>query len=79
MATTLKATGDFYAGAAPTLIVSSGRGNTHQPEIHIMLRDETEGETSRTVMGWFSRDELLAAIEKADRKVRLAVAKGEPA
>ncbi len=79
MSTTLKATGDFHMGAAPTVTVSSGRGNSDRPEIHIILRDETEGESSRTVMGWFERDALLAAIDAADRKVRLALENGEAA
>jgi hypothetical protein len=78
MATTLKATGDFLAGTTPTLTISSGRGNTTAPEIHVILRDDTDGESSRTIMGWFDRNELLAAIDAADRKVRLAVETGEP-
>ncbi len=68
MTTTLKATGDFHAGQAPTITVSSGRGNSDDPEIHLILRDETDGESSRTVMGWFDRTELLAAIDAATRK-----------
>lgn len=79
MSTTLRATGDFHAGVSPTLTISSGRGNTDQPEIHFILRDESDGESSRTVLGWFSRDEVLAAIHAEDAKVRVALKTGEPA
>lgn len=61
---TLTATGDFQGGLAPTLAVSRGRGNTNEAEVHLLLR-ETDEASSRTVMAWFNRDDLLAAIGAA--------------
>lgn len=78
MSTTLKATGDF-AGATPTLTISSGRGNTGRPEIHLSLRDDSDSEITRTVFGWFDRDSLLDAITTEDAHIRRAVEIGEPA
>lgn len=77
MATTLKATGHFI-DATPTLTVSSGRGNSNRPEIHLSLRDDS-GESTRTVFAWFSRDELLDAIHDADAEIRHTLTIGEPA
>lgn len=78
MSTTLKATGDF-AGATPTLTVSSGRGNTGDPEIHLSIRDDSDPESTRAAFAWFRRDDLLQAIDEADSRVRLALEVGEPA
>jgi hypothetical protein len=77
MATTITGTGDFQPGAHPTITISSGRGNTAEPEVHLIIRD-ADGDTSKTVMAWVRRDDLLAAISKEDSKVRLAVETGEP-
>lgn len=76
---TIKATGTYTAGETPTLTVSSGRGNTDAPEIHLILRDDSESDTSRSLMAWFDRDELLQAIHDADNTVRHAIEVGEPA
>lgn len=78
MSTTLKATGSF-AGANPTITISSGRGNTGDPEIHLSLRDDSDPESTRAVFAWFRRDELLQAIHDADATVRNAIEVGEPA
>lgn len=78
MSTTLKATGEF-AGATPTLVVSSGRGNTGRPEIHLAIRDDSDIESTRAVFAWFDRDDLLDAITTEDEKIRHAVEIGEPA
>lgn len=78
MTTTIKATGDFD-GATPTLSISSGRGRTDRPEVSLSLRDDSDPESTRTVVAWFDRDELLAAIETEDEKVRRALEIGEPA
>lgn len=78
MSTTLKATGEF-AGATPTLTVSSGRGNSDMPEIHLSLRDDSDSDSTRTVFAWFTRDELLEAIATEDANIRHAVEIGEPA
>lgn len=77
MSTTLKATGEFVA-ATPILTVSSGRGNTGRPEIHLALRDDSD-ESTRTTFAWFDRDDLLNAIHEADARVRRAIEVGEPA
>lgn len=77
MNTTIKATGAF-TGATPTLTVSSGRGNTNEPEIHLSIRDDSDTHNAKAVFAWFSRDELLNAISKADKAVRLAIETGEP-
>lgn len=78
MSTTLKATGEFD-GATPTLTVSSGRGNSDRPEIHLSIRDDSDGDTTRAAFAWFVRDELLAAIAAEDAQVREALEIGEPA
>lgn len=78
MATTLKATGHF-AGATPTLTVSSGRGNTGRAEIHLSLRDDSDNDATRTVFAWFDRDDLLDAIAEEDSRIRRAIEIGEPA
>lgn len=78
MSTTIKATGDF-SGATPSLTVSSGRGNTGRPEIHLAIRDDSDPETTKAVLAWFDRDTLLDAITTEDEKIRLAVEIGEPA
>lgn len=78
MTTTLKATGEFD-GATPTLSVSSGRGNTDMPEIHLSLRDDTDTDRTVTVFAWFDKADLLAAIAAEDAEVRHAVEIGEPA
>lgn len=77
MSTTIRATGDF-SGATPTLTVSSGRGNTGRPEIHLAIRDDSDDST-RTVFAWFDRDTLLDAITTEDAKIREIVEIGEPA
>lgn len=59
---TIRATGHDPA-TAPTLHISSGRGNLDdRPEVHIMMRD-TGDETTRVLLGWFPVDELLEAIK----------------
>lgn len=77
MSTTIRATGDF-SGATPSLTVSSGRGNTGRPEIHLAIRDDSD-DTTRTVFAWFDRDALLDAITTEDAKIREIVEIGEPA
>lgn len=49
------------------LIVSTGAGNTPQPEIHIALLDPLTGEEIRA---WFYRDDALAALLDPDADVR---------
>lgn len=78
--TTIKATGIHPQGLTPTLTISSGRGNTRKPEIHLILRDDTgDSESSRSVMAWFERDALVDAIRAADAGIRHAIEVGEPA
>lgn len=78
MATTIKATGHF-TGATPTLTVSSGRGNTDRREIHLSLRDDSDGETTRTVFAWFDLADLLDAITDEEEAIRHTLTIGEPA
>lgn len=79
MATTIKATGNYHAGETPTLTVSSGRGNSPHPEIHLILRDDSASDSSKSVMAWFDRDALLDAIHDADAEIRARLEVGEPA
>lgn len=78
MSTTLHATGRF-AGAAPTLSVSSGRGNSSRPEIHLSIRDDSDAESTRVVQLWVDRDDLLDAIATEDARIRQVLEAGEPA
>lgn len=71
--TTLHATG--HAGDPLTLTINGGNGNTDDAaEINLMMRGSS-GESTLVLLGWFKRDELMAAIAKADeasqRKLRL--------
>lgn len=60
---TIQATG--IASDPPTITVSGGQGNrTGNPEVHLIFREPGD-EVTRSVMGWFNKAELLAAIEAA--------------
>ncbi|MDF2506353.1 MAG: hypothetical protein K0Q52_212 [Microbacterium sp.] len=60
----IRDTGTHSDGLTPTIAVSGGRGNTDRPEVNIIFR-ETDGASTRTLQGWFDRDDLIAAIEAA--------------
>lgn len=63
---TIKATGSFTdPAAAPTLLISPGRGNLDdRVEVHIAMRDTGE-ESTRVLQGWFPAAELENALAQA--------------
>lgn len=67
MTTQITATGSFATRIeAPRLRISSGRGNTDRPEVHIAMACQTaDGDTSYTLLGWFDAADLTDAIVEA--------------